>query len=553
MDLIGFIQIYKNDRAYSIITERKNKCKGKDRYEIMEREYVSTEEVFDITVDNNSHTFWCNGVNISNCAEFTNIPYNSCNLGSIDVAKFVDENGIFDINGFIKLVHKTTRYLDTLIDYNTFPLDKIKDITLKTRPIGLGVMGFAHALAKMGIPYNSEKGVIFGEWLAELLTLESMKESVKLAKEKGAYEAFDYDVYIKANERFFEKEEFKDLLPDIKKYGIRNHCNTSIAPTGTISYIANTSSGIEPMFALAFVRRIEHTNNEFEEVYMVESVFEDYLDKHYSDKKNDVLKEVVDNNGSCQKSTILTDEEKAIFVTSGDIDPMDHVNMLGGIARNTSLSVSKTINLPRDVSQEKVGEVYREAWRQGIIGVTVYRDGSRDGILVTKKDDTTVSERHSPKRPSEINAEVHIPTVNKKQYYVIIGEFDGKPYEVFTGENYNNAGENFIPRSVKTGLIKKVKTGKYILVAENGNEYDITNGHSVDEAEALSRQISLNLRHGTPLHFIVEQLQKNGGLINFNKAIARTLKKYINNETKASEKCPNCTTQLVYTDGCCSI
>jgi len=518
---------------------------------------ISTEEVFDITVDNDTHSFWCNGVDIFNCGEFCNIPYLGCGLGSIDVSRFIID-GIFDKKSYIKVIQKSSRFLDSAIDVNNFPLDKITDRMMQARPIGLGFMGLSHAMFKLGIPYESDKGLEFTKDIIKTLTLESMRESIEIAKVDGAYPAFEYELYVKANARLFNDNEFQELLPDIKKYGVRNSSHSSIAPTGSISFIANTSSGIEPVFALAYTRRIEKIQGEFEEVYQTDDVFESFLDNNYSDKKEEILKEVISNNGSCQKSKILSDKDKSIFKTATDLTPMEHLETLAIVSKYVSLSTSKTINLPKDISKEKVSEVYLEAHKRGIIGVTVYRDGSRDGILITSKKDTDVNEpkleagRHSPKRPSEIECEVNIPTVNKKQYYVIIGVANGNPYEVFTGENYNSKGEIFIPKSVKKGIIKKLKKGNYIFIDENNNEYNITNGHSIPEAESLSRQISLNLRHNIPIQYIVEQLLKGNTLVSFHKAIARTLKKYIKDETESSEKCPMCKSKLQYVDGCVS-
>ena len=490
---------------------------------------------------------------ISNpCSEFTNIRYSSCNLGSINLVKLIKDKKL-NRGELIAAVKQATRFLDSVIDKNVFPLKEIEDTTLKIRPIGLGIMGLAHSLCLMEIPYGSKEGCEFADEIMSLITLESMRESIELAKIHGSYDAFDYGLFVKANERFFVKDEFKQLLPLIKEFGIRNSCFTSVAPTGTISYIANTTSGIEPIFALAYTRKIEKKNKEYEEVYITDDVFEAFLDEYYKDQKDDILKEVVSNNGSCQNSKIMNKEHKKIFKTAGDLKPIQHLDMLEAIARNTSLSVSKTINLSSTATKEEVGEVYIKAWEKGIIGVTVYRDGSRDGILVTNKKDKTIdTSRHAPKRPKEIECEVNITSIRKKQYYVVLGLMEGKPYEVFTGENYNDSGDIFIPKMVRNGVIYKKKSGKYVLIDESKNEYNISNGHSSEEADALSRQISLNLRHGTPLLYVVEQLQKYQGLHNFPKAIARTLKKFISNNTISTEKCPDCDTQLIYTDGCVS-
>ena len=486
------------------------------------------------------------------CAEFVNIPYSSCNLGSIDLAKLV-EDGKINHDKFVSIIQNATKFLNNVIDANAYPIPEIEDITKKIRAIGLGFMGLGHALMKMGICYDSKEGNDVVKYICKIMLLESMKVSIELAKEFGPYPAFDFETYKQSKSYLWEDQEFAELLSIIKKVGIRNSANLSCAPTGSLSFLANTSSGIEPIFALAYTRRIEKTNKEYEEVYVTDDVFEAFIDDNYKEHKEEILKDVVNNKGSCQKCKVMSKEHKDIFKTANDISANDHLEILSSAANIIDLSVSKTINLPRDISKEEVADVYLKAWEKGIIGVTVYREGSRDGILVTNTEEKTIEAgKHAPKRPQDIECEVNITSIKKKQYYVVLGLLEGKPYEVFTGENYNNEGDIFIPRTIKQGIIRKKKSRKYLLLGENEVEYDISNGHSSEEADALSRQISLNLRHGTPLQYVVEQLQKYQGLHNFPKAIARTLKKFIDNNTISTEKCPECKTQLIYTDGCVS-
>jgi len=369
-------------------------------------------------------------------------------------------------------------------------------------------------------------------------------------KFKGKINLDDYKVSKVSKLDKSIKHTFDIEVEDVHHYKLDN----GIVSHNTISYIADTSSGIEPVFALAYSRKIEKTNSEYEVVYITDSVFEDYINKHYPNNKTEILESVSKNGGSCQKCKILTKEDKSIFITATDLTPMEHLNALGRAAKNTSLSISKTINLPKDISKEKVSDVYIEAYKQGIIGVTVYRDGSRDGILTTENKESEKNEtanRAAPKRPVKIDCEVNITSVNKKQYYVIIGLVDNEPYEVFTGENYNSEGDIFIPKSVKFGKLKKKNKGEYILIAGN-NEYRVGGSHSIPEVEALSRQISLNMRHFVPLQFIVEQLLKGNYLTAFHKSIARTLKKYIKEHAESTEKCPDCGDRMVYESGCIS-
>lgn len=233
------------------------------------------------------------------------------------------------------------------------------------------MMGIAHALYLLGIPYNSQEGYDFIQKLSRTLTLASMWESVAIAKETGkSYPAFDWNTFVKANQRFFDIDPL--LLDAISTYGIANSCNTTIAPTGSISFIANRSGGIEPVFALAFARRIEKLNREYDTVYITDPIFERYLNASFTEsEKINILEKVAKANGSCQEVYEIPEHIRKIFVVASDISPMEHLEFLACAAPNISTSISKTINLPSTSTVEEVSDVYREAYKKGIIGVTV--------------------------------------------------------------------------------------------------------------------------------------------------------------------------------------
>ena len=232
-------------------------------------------------------------------------------------------------------------------------------------------MGIAHALYRLHIPYNSEAGYNFVNALTYELTITSMETSILLAVEKGcSYPAFDLDTFLKANERFFNR--YPELKDDIIKHGIYNSCNTTLAPTGSISFIANASGGIEPVYALAFARRIEKLNREYDTVYITDPVFEEYLCKNFSEETRlSILSRVASNNGSCQTITEIPEQIRKVFVVASDITPMEHLEFLGSAAKNISTSISKTINLPKTATVEEISDVYRRAYKLGVIGVTV--------------------------------------------------------------------------------------------------------------------------------------------------------------------------------------
>lgn len=550
---------YTNKEIWSLITEQAWKCAEPGIF----NETIAYDRC---TVTNLSSTVITNP-----CQEFTNIPYTSCALGSINLVKMLDGKK-FNWERFEDTIIKATRFINNTLDINKYPIKKIQDTTLKVRAIGLGIMGLSHALYLKGIPYNSEKAIKFTEEVLRYLTLRSMKESVELSKifykqelEKypqvqftkipyGAYEAFEPELYFKANERFFTKNcrniNIDELKEDIKKHGIRNSATTSIAPTGSIGFLANVSSGIEPVFALSYTRKIEKLNKEYEFVYISDPIFEDYLDKNFDEKtKEKILKTVVENNGSCQKCLDIPEEFRKIFIVASDLTPSEHLDILEATSINTALSVSKTVNLPPTATKEEVGEVFLDAHRRGIIGVTVYRDGCREGILVhanTSNGDHII-ERHAPKRPQKLPCDVYKVIYQGRSWIVFVGLFKDKPYEMFAGASEDVT----IPKNITEGFIIKQKSKHYSF--EYDGEIVVNNINKTfanKEHDAFARTISMSLRHGTPIKYVVETLNKSeGDITHLAKVLARTLKKYIEDGQEAG-KCPSCGTKLTYKEGC---
>ena len=359
------------------------------------------------------------------CSEYVHIPYTSCNLGSINLSEFVDvSNKTVDWKALQMVAEDATVYLNGIIDNNNYPVEKIRKETHAVRPIGLGIMGLAHLFFKLGIGYDSDQASKLTKDISKFVTLISMKISMELAKKLGkTYEYYNYDVFMDANKRFFVEDKFMgidlvELKINIKKYGVYNSCFTSIAPTGTISYIADTSSGIEPVFGLVFTRKIEKENKSYEHVFIVDSIFEEYLKskspKLTADSIMEIYKYISSHNGSCRGCPLLTNVEQEIFKVAGDITPMNHLKVLASVANNISLSVSKTINLPSDCSEKEIGEVFLKAQELGVIGVTVYRDGSREGILVhNDKNQFVISKTHAIKRPKDVKGELHLFKIGK--------------------------------------------------------------------------------------------------------------------------------------------
>lgn len=500
---------------------------------------------------------------INPCFEFVNIPYTSCCLGSINLSNLV-EHKKFNWEKFESIIVTATQYMNKIIDINKYPLEQIKEVTLKTRPIGIGFMGLADALYKKEVAYNSEKALKFTEEMTRYLTLRSMQESVEIAKIEGVYEAFDYDLFMKVNDRFFTKNcrniDIEKLKKDIKKYGVRNSCFTSIAPTGTISFLADTTGGMEPCFALSFIRKIEKQNKEYEEVFVANVVFEEYLTRNFlEEEKKKILKIVANNKGSCQTCEDIPQEIRKIFIVAGDLTPIEHLDMLEKIANNVSLSVSKTINLLQDVSKEEISYVFLQAHKRGIIGVTVYRENSRQGILVhsssIEKRENKIQHCGAPKRPKTLPCHVYkINTVNRttketEKWVVFVGMIDEEPYEIFAGKI------NLIdlPSNITEGVMTRATKGIYQF-SYNGEVIvkDVSKIFESGTEEALTRLISAGLRHGIEIEFLISQLSKSYGTVaDFNKAITRSLKKYIKDK-ETGQICEKCGNKLSYIEGCIS-
>jgi len=312
--------------------------------------------VYDLT-EPVTHSFIANGMVVSNCGEQPLLPYESCNLGSINLAKMVsyhDEVAKIDYPKLRKTVRLAVRFLDDVIDMNNYPLPEIDKMTRSNRKIGLGVMGFADMLIDLGIPYNSEDAVRLGEEIMKFIHDEGAIMSQELAKERGPFPNF-------------KKSTFKDGPP------MRNATITTIAPTGTISIIAGCSSGIEPLFAISYVRK--NILDSGDELIEVNPLFEKaaYKKAFYSDE----LMRNIAAKGSIHDVVEIPEDVRHVFVTAHDIKPIDHVRMQAAFQKNTDNAVSKTVNFPNYATAKDVEEVYMLAYKLGCKGVTIYRDQSR--------------------------------------------------------------------------------------------------------------------------------------------------------------------------------
>ncbi len=328
-------------------------------------------------------------INVTNpCGEEPLYPHEACNLGSINVVKFIIENEdgtvTFDWEAYHKVIKETTRVLENVITMNRYPLPIIDRRTKETRRIGLGLMGVADLLFELGIKYNSKEGYEFMRKLAEHLTYYAYKESIELAKERGTFPIYNDTDYPKGKlpiELYYQKQlwslDWDKLVEEIKQNGLRNAMVTTNAPTGSISMIADTSNGIEPMFSLVYEKNVS-----VGKFYYLDSVFEKKIRKaglyNY-----ELLKKIADNYGSVQGIDEIPKEIKDVFITSMDIHWLDHVVAQAVLQLSITDSISKTINMPSDVTVEDVKQAYLIAHEMGCKGTTVYRDGSKTGQVLS--------------------------------------------------------------------------------------------------------------------------------------------------------------------------
>lgn len=547
-------------------------------------------------------------VSTNPCGEIPLCPYDSCRLLAINLYSYVENpftpNAKFNFSKFKEHVMYAQRMMDDIIDLEMEKIEtiiakieadpetdevkatelnlwkKIKDKTSQGRRTGVGTTAEGDMIAAMGLTYGTEEATKFSVEVHKTLALAAYRSSVMLASERGAFPVFDYKR--EANNPFMNrlKEADPELYDLMVKYGRRNIACLTIAPTGTTSILTQTTSGIEPVFLPVYKRRrkVNANDKEVRVDFVDESgdAFEEYVVYHpkFITWMNINGIEVKDNYTQEQIDEIVA-KSPYYKATSNDVDWLNKVKMQGAVQKWVDHSISVTINLPNDVSEEMVNKLYVEAWKSGCKGCTVYRDGSRSGVLISLKNEkkkTTENAESSPadengfvthKRPIELDADVVRFQNNKEKWIAFIGLIDGKPYEIFTGIADDDEGI-FCPKSVSKGKIIKV-------IDENGQkryDFQFVNKRGFKTTiEGLSEKfnpefwnyaklISGVLRYRMPIAQVLKlvgSLELDNQSINTWKVgVERALKKYLPNGEKASgQTCPNCGQEsLVYQEGC---
>ncbi len=531
------------------------------------------------------------------CGEIPLCPYDSCRLLAVNLYSFVNnpftEKAEFDFGKFRDVVGKAQRLMDDIIDLEMEKINiilakidtdpepeevkaperdlwlKIKAKTLRGRRTGLGTTAEGDMIAAMGLKYGTPEATEFSVQVHKAVALAAYRSSVDMAAERGAFEVFDAGR--EAGNPYIARlcEADPQLGSDMRRQGRRNIACLTIAPTGTTSLLTRTSSGIEPVFMPVYKRRrkinaaeagarvdyVDDSGDAFEEYIVYHPKFLEWMKVAGIEARTNYTQDEIDE---------IVSRSPYSGATANDIDWYEKVNMQGAIQKWVDHSISVTINLPADISEDAVEQLYRKAWHAGCKGCTVYRDGSRSGVLVSieKKSDKP-QPAVAIKRPIELDADVVRFQNNKEKWIAFVGLVGGTPYEIFTGLSDDEDGL-FLPKSVTHGKIIKA-------VDDNGNKrYDFQfinkRGHKTT-IEGLSdkfnpeywnyaKLISGVLRYGMPIDQVLKLvggLELDSQSINtWKMGVERALKKYLPNGTCAKgQKCPNCGQEtLVYQEGC---
>jgi ribonucleoside-diphosphate reductase alpha chain len=431
------------------------------------------------------------------CGEQPLLPYESCNLGSINLARMLARHSkAVDYDKLSHTVQQAVHFLDNVIDVNRYPIEKISQMTRANRKIGLGVMGFADMLLEMGIPYNSDEAVKLGESVMKFITDEGRKMSEELARERGAFPNFKGSIYDRPG-----------MAP------VRNATVTTIAPTGTLSIIAGCSSGIEPLFALTFVRKVL----DGAELLEVNPVFERVAKERgfYSDE---LMKDIAEHGGCTGIPTVPEDVQR-VFVTAHDITPEWHIRMQGAFQKYTDNAVSKTVNFPHSATQKDVEKVYMLAYKLGCKGVTIYRDGSRDEQVLSTGATEKARKATSADHPVTVaSASLELAEEKKPRHRPLLTQGVTQKIPTGCGNLYITINED------EEGICEVFST-----MGKSG-------GCAASQSEAVSRMVSLALRSGVSIDSIIKQVKgircpspawgEGGSILSCPDAIGRALERY---------------------------
>jgi ribonucleoside-diphosphate reductase alpha chain len=502
------------------------------------------------------------------CGEIPLSAYDSCRLISLNLKHLIknpfSEKAKFNFTKLKEIVAVGMRLSDDLVELELEKLQNIRSCSdtdderelwtklygaaFSGRRTGLGTHGLADALARLNLSYGSPESVVIISKIYSTIRNVAYEESIYLAQERGCFPAFEWAR--EENNKFIKRLPLR-VRQLISEHGRRNISILTNAPTGSVSIMSQTSSGLEPVFKNSYIRRRKLSHDEQD----LEADFIDDLGDRWVEYEvfHHNIQEWISMHGTTSQQKL-----PSFFVESDGMDWMNRIAVQAAIQKHIDHSISSTINLPRDTKPALVGQLYREGWRQGLKGITVYVDGSRSGVLVSRTKDTQFPHHRAPKRPTELPCSIHHTTIKGERWIILVGLLEEKPYEIMGG--LSNLIE--IPKRDTEGILVKHsrksmnsiydlkigRNGESIIVKDLVKVFDNPN-HS-----AFTRMISLGLRHGANIHYVVEQLQKDrdSDMFSFARCIGRILKNYIPDGQSATEKtCRECATEgLIYVEGC---
>lgn len=500
-----------------------------------------------------------------------------CLLGSINLTQFIDfEKRNWNFDKLKKLIPIAIRFMDNVNDKTNVPLPSQKESLLNKRRIGLGLLGYGSALMMLKMRYGSKEALDITEKLMSFLSNQAYQASALLASEKGSFILFDKDKYLDSN--FIKQALDKETIDMIRKYGLRNSHLLSIQPTGNSSVFANNvSGGLEPIFMPKYIRttimpyapeglskprNIDWINKIYEsespwswikegDENLLKTEFDGYTWKF--DASRGLLREnvVMDYAVRFLEERGEWDATAEWAATTTELSIAEHVDTMAIISKYIDSAMSKTINLPNEYPYEDFKNLYMDMYDTGTIkGGTTYRAGTMTTVLSdTKGEELKITTTNAPKRPKTLDCDINHLTVSGIKWLVIVGLMCGDPYEIFA---FKKKSINLSDK-IKDGKLTKVKSGRYDLELESFTLENLKEHFESDEEEALTRMISMSLRHGAGINYIYDQLQKSEGtIVSFSKAIARTLKRYLKEGSTSKLICENCgeVDTIIMQEGC---
>lgn len=462
------------------------------------------------------------------CGEQPLHPHSSCNLSAINLSEYVlapfTDNAKVDIPNLLKDLEYIIPAMDDIIteNMNNHPLPEQREAARKYRNIGVGFMGIADMLAKLRLTYGSIDANKFLDYLFNLIFIQGITIDAILGQERGNFPGYSQKIW----DSSIIKEHFsaKDIARFKAMNSLRNCSLFTIAPTGSIGTMFDVSTGIEPIFNLSYKRRTESLNNS-EKTYEIKcGVYNEWS------MRNPDAKEIPE-----------------YFITAKDIPWAQRIICQSVVQKHIDTAISSTINLPKDISLDDIEELYLYAWKRKLKGVTIYVDGSRDPILSDNNEKKVeFPETHAPKRPKELKADLSIVRAKGCIYAIIVGLLENKPYEVFAF-----ALDKDTKVKEQHGKIVKIAKGSYDFIGEKDTIKNIHLNNELAEEKAHTYFISMLLRHGADIKYIIKTARKvNDNIVSFSSAICRVLSKYIKQYEDTTEKCPNCGSPLTHEGGC---